>query len=305
MIRNNEYISLTELQERQRIEDRKTKRIIGKVCPFLVYGLLSFVVLNIIFIFLPFESLYKPLWLVIMLCMMTVYFVSSIVFSYYMACNTHPGSPRKRLGTPVCYYCKGYKPSGAHHCNVCETCILNMDHHCVFINSCVGAQNHRYFIQFLGFLSIACLLFVIFTWRTFYYNVVDYLLGSGKRSFCAQEKLFFVSWRDTLCYSNYLVAIPVAIVFLLCLQIFAFAGFLFWQNFSMISFGILYIESLKSDKKSSLQMYLWPFGAPNFTKNWRNFLGLHFGRRFWSHILLPSTHKPFFHEEYTPPMCNL
>uniref|UniRef100_A0A1I7S067 Protein S-acyltransferase n=1 Tax=Bursaphelenchus xylophilus TaxID=6326 RepID=A0A1I7S067_BURXY len=222
MIRNNEYISLTELQERQRIEDRKTKRIIGKVCPFLVYGLLSFVVLNIIFIFLPFESLYKPLWLVIMLCMMTVYFVSSIVFSYYMACNTHPGSPRK-----------------------------------------------------------------------------------GKRSFCAQEKLFFVSWRDTLCYSNYLVAIPVAIVFLLCLQIFAFAGFLFWQNFSMISFGILYIESLKSDKKSSLQMYLWPFGAPNFTKNWRNFLGLHFGRRFWSHILLPSTHKPFFHEEYTPPMCNL
>lgn len=29
-----------------------------------------------------------------------------------------------------CYSCKYFKPPAAHHCNICRTCVVDMDHHC-------------------------------------------------------------------------------------------------------------------------------------------------------------------------------
>ncbi|KAI8991773.1 DHHC palmitoyltransferase-domain-containing protein [Mycotypha africana] len=53
-----------------------------------------------------------------------------------------------------CEACQVWKPDRAHHCRVCDACILRMDHHCPWVNGCVGIKNHRYYIQFLFYASL-------------------------------------------------------------------------------------------------------------------------------------------------------
>ncbi|KRX06074.1 hypothetical protein PPERSA_01152 [Pseudocohnilembus persalinus] len=53
----------------------------------------------------------------------------------------------------ICKKCRKVKPLRAHHCSVCNTCVLKMDHHCPWINGCVGFNNHRYFLLFLLYLT--------------------------------------------------------------------------------------------------------------------------------------------------------
>lgn len=38
----------------------------------------------------------------------------------------------------ICKKCHEIKPPRAHHCSICDTCVLKMDHHCPWINNCVG-----------------------------------------------------------------------------------------------------------------------------------------------------------------------
>eukprot|EP01127_Copromyxa_protea_P016706 TRINITY_DN5007_c0_g1_i1.p1 TRINITY_DN5007_c0_g1~~TRINITY_DN5007_c0_g1_i1.p1 ORF type:complete len:319 (-),score=55.11 TRINITY_DN5007_c0_g1_i1:59-1015(-) len=61
------------------------------------------------------------------------------------------------LDPPVmwCNFCLAPKPPRAHHCKICQRCILNMDHHCFFTGNCVGYKNQKHFILFLVYTSIS------------------------------------------------------------------------------------------------------------------------------------------------------
>ncbi len=48
-----------------------------------------------------------------------------------------------------CYRCKAIKPPRAHHCSICDSCVMRMDHHCPWVGNCVGLKNHKYFWNFL------------------------------------------------------------------------------------------------------------------------------------------------------------
>ncbi len=62
----------------------------------------------------------------------------------------------------LCKQCDSFKPDRAHHCSICERCVLRMDHHCPWVNNCIGFGNYKYFILLLFYVDLT-LLFVIAT----------------------------------------------------------------------------------------------------------------------------------------------
>lgn len=54
-----------------------------------------------------------------------------------------------------CRKCWASKPERAHHCSICNRCVLKMDHHCPWLGArCIG---HRTYPAFLHFLcSVTC-----------------------------------------------------------------------------------------------------------------------------------------------------
>ncbi|GAA5802886.1 hypothetical protein HPULCUR_008361 [Helicostylum pulchrum] len=133
-------------------------------------------------------SVWNKLLSVLTLCF-TLYIVYCIYFHYYMAIVTPPGdmedyrkkdssnsSDEASMRTMLLEMeehsqfpqsCLLPKPERAHHCSVCNTCILRFDHHCPWIHNCVGHFNHRYFVLFMTYLIFAASYFVISAWRPF------------------------------------------------------------------------------------------------------------------------------------------
>lgn len=58
----------------------------------------------------------------------------NVTFNYLMALTTGPGHPPEKVlikeVASICKKCISPKPPRAHHCSVCNKCILKMDHHC-------------------------------------------------------------------------------------------------------------------------------------------------------------------------------
>ncbi|GFQ04776.1 probable protein s-acyltransferase 16 [Phtheirospermum japonicum] len=65
----------------------------------------------------------------------------------------------KRKGGDLryCQKCSLYKPPRAHHCRICNRCVLRMDHHCVWMNNCVGHANYKIFFVFVVYAVISCI----------------------------------------------------------------------------------------------------------------------------------------------------
>ncbi|CDS12513.1 hypothetical protein LRAMOSA04707 [Lichtheimia ramosa] len=142
-------------------------------------------------------SFFGKAWIALVLTF-TLYMVYCIHFHYYMAIKTPPGTTsssnnsstvdasssnhqeqqdvnaREMLldmqesGTvKLCKKCHLPKPERAHHCSVCNKCIMRFDHHCPWIHNCVGHFNHRYFVLFMTYLVFSAAYFVYFGWRPF------------------------------------------------------------------------------------------------------------------------------------------
>ncbi|ODV85839.1 hypothetical protein CANARDRAFT_184931, partial [[Candida] arabinofermentans NRRL YB-2248] len=70
--------------------------------------------------------------------------------------------PGPELNKPVslkyCTACYIWRPIRSSHCSRCNSCTLNMDHHCKWLSNCVGQRNYWFFINFLIFTVIDCIM---------------------------------------------------------------------------------------------------------------------------------------------------
>lgn len=109
-------------------------------------------------------------------------FIRISLFSFYLIClvfttyyhfktvmadnsiNNYNSEEEKRylIDKEYCDKCNSNRPERAHHCKVCNICILRMDHHCPWIGNCIGEKNEREFIYFLLSVSVSLtLLFLL------------------------------------------------------------------------------------------------------------------------------------------------
>ncbi|CAK5078305.1 unnamed protein product [Meloidogyne enterolobii] len=278
------------------------RRFLGRFLYVKVYCILAFVLFVSVAIVIPYESLYKPFWVMIPLCFFAVYIAGNLLFHFNKACRVGPGSPKKSDLLPRCFICNNHKPVNAHHCSICGICVLNMDHHCIWLNQCVGACNHRYFLQFIGFTALGCGTFVLAASNTFYYNY--WKAFTTNKMFCDSDVLAKeLPWFEFICGHgpSTLVSIIFA-AYLLCLIVFVMIGGFFYWNFVLISFGDTYLGVIINAPtlKGLVNMFFFPCRNEHFHENWRRFLGLDVGNRtFIRHILLPSSHDASGYFEWT------
>jgi len=60
-----------------------------------------------------------------------------------------------------CLQCHNFKPLRAHHCSICNVCVLRMDHHCPWIHNCVGHYNQRYFLLMIFYVLFGTGFFML------------------------------------------------------------------------------------------------------------------------------------------------
>lgn len=128
------------------------------------------------------------------------------LISHLGAIVTDPGSTKTAPATPpanftgqtkYCTKCKDrWKPPRAHHCAVCNECIMKMDHHCPWVNNCIGFMNQKYFFLFLTYMALSCLL-----------NIGIIFFGIGRFLIASTElkTLFVKQWTSR--YPGWLAAV--------------------------------------------------------------------------------------------------
>ncbi|XP_062575151.1 palmitoyltransferase ZDHHC16B-like [Saccostrea cucullata] len=255
----------------------------------------------------------------------------NIVFNYVMAVFTDPGHPPREVPETVsiCKKCISPKPPRAHHCSICDKCVLKMDHHCPWINNCVGYYNHRYFFQFCVFMLsgtiYVCVTGIDLFKQHFYGDkyypfpavlyplnmAYDIIYGDHNKPFLGgiaavpvlnssldqnQRKQHQpgADLEVDMRYQHYHTA--VVYEFVLCSAVVIALLLLVCWHVRMISFGETNIEVYINRKEVSRLkklglVYTNPYHY-GFIKNWQMFFGLGKGRTFLKHVLFPSTHTP-------------
>ncbi|KAI8337655.1 DHHC palmitoyltransferase-domain-containing protein [Chlamydoabsidia padenii] len=174
---------------------------VGPVFILIAAGLIDMCVLAYYLVVFPYnhsvpfvqESVLGKLNLVCTI-IFTLYMIYCIHFHYYMSIMTPPGgtnnmdlpetgSTEEVTTTTVqqallqheesgrypktCKKCHLPKPERAHHCSVCNACVLRFDHHCPWIHNCVGHFNYRYFVLFMTYTVLSAIYFAGFGWKPF------------------------------------------------------------------------------------------------------------------------------------------
>lgn len=123
---------------------------------------------------------------------------------YQLACggpgfiDSEDNQPLECENLFFCQKCQKYIPVRASHCKECDKCVLRRDHHCPFLGICIGMNNHFYFLVYLFFENIFCIM-----------SIQNYIPGM-------KDGLPFVKWLYTslpsttfLCLSMVIIIQPI------------------------------------------------------------------------------------------------
>lgn len=144
-------------------------------------------------------------------------------------------SANEFLQWTVCSKCDAYRPPRAHHCRICNRCVLQLDHHCPWLNNCIGYRNYRYFILAVTYLAIGSLYAVLYTFPKFYMVIMNERLVGPKGS---TEKAVIY------CFILNLVTTT-------CIWI------LWATQFRLLCRGMTTIEAIQAKRRTELQKQKW------------------------------------------------
>ena len=179
-----------------------------------------------------------------------------------------PPSPSRSIATTavkrVCRRCKSYKPYRAHHCSICQRCIIKMDHHCPWINNCVGIGNHKYFLLFIFYTSVSCLysLLLIITRFTSCSNGINYHNHHFKGNNHHQMKLYRLHHPEQFQLANdnsaaipHCLDRPTHLLFILALLVEAilfglFTGCMMMDQMDVVRSKVTHIDRYKGGDDS-------------------------------------------------------
>jgi len=158
---------------------------------------------------------------------------------------THDGVYR------FCRMCKVWKPDRCHHCSSCNRCILRMDHHCPWFSECIGFRNHKFFIQFLGYSALFCIIIILVTGWANYGFFISETLPMDEFSF------------------HVLFAFIMSVIFGLCLTVFSiFTDYQLLKNLTTIE--SYESQSYRYRQNSHTLGNLFDIGA---RRNWGSIMG--------------------------------
>lgn len=167
----------------------------------------------------------------------TIISFTTITF-YQLACSD-PGfiyfddnQPLECQNLFFCSICQHYIPIRAGHCKKCNKCVLRKDHHCPFLNTCIGMNNHFYFLLYLFFESIFCIM-----------SIQNYIPGM-------KDGLPFVKWLYTSLPCTTFLAFSI-VMLLQPILLFPFHAYLMFSNRTTW-------EVLKSRSISYLNKWVYP-----------------------------------------------
>ena len=83
------------------------------------------------------------------------------------------------------------------HCARCEKCIQKFDHHCIWLNNCIEKKNYRFFIVFVFFVVLNCLVGIFSIFFVFVYDRTlerFYLVFFGFELLVVILIFFFTNW---------------------------------------------------------------------------------------------------------------
>jgi len=222
---------------------------------------------------------------------LVAFFFVNVIFNYMMCVKTDPGSPALppnscynpsertfHLGDGtewrVCSSCSSVKPPRAHHCKICDRCVLNLDHHCPWVNNCVGYGNYRYFVNFLLFLFAAA-SYGALAMGPSYFKIPAQIRG--------RVALYLWTPRNILCA-----------VFPLALAIMLSVGLLLAFHLFLISTAQTTIELYKNIERRDEAYYegeKWtnPFSSGSIKVNFEQVYGTD---HHWAVAFLPSCRPP-------------
>ncbi|KAK9874286.1 hypothetical protein WA026_002638 [Henosepilachna vigintioctopunctata] len=299
--------------------------VLGPLFVVAVTGLTASVVYIAYWIGLPYWW-EKNQCVCIILIIIGHWLLLNITFHYYKAVVTPPGYPP--LGelvteaVSICKKCIAPKPPRAHHCSVCNHCILKMDHHCPWLNNCVGFRNHRYFFLYMVYMVIG-VIFVIIAGFDIGYSVIIALNSDEELDghpvklnksgmFVPLEHKGYIDREpfSDIYHENYDKEITAlndflydatkrrCIVYMIFinLSVLIALGSLSYWHYNLISKGETSIEAhinrAETKRLADIgEKYVNPYNF-GYVRNWRMFLGLLYHRTFLMHVILPSGHEP-------------
>ncbi|XP_014256493.1 palmitoyltransferase ZDHHC16A [Cimex lectularius] len=284
--------------------------------PFFVFcvSMIMFAVISIAYyIGLPYWWNKNP-QLAVILVVVGNWLKINTLFHYYMGVVTHPGHPPKGAmieeAVSICKKCIAPKPPRAHHCSVCNKCVLKMDHHCPWLNNCVGHYNHRYFFMYMVFISLSTFFIMAFGIEIAYNEV--WLQNTREEEpyghpvrMNDSEIIAVPEWDNENKSEIPIIELPAdvywkrrAITFMafICSGAFVALTWLSSWHAKQIGKGETSIEAHinKAETQRLAKIHKEYINPYNYgpVDNWKIFFGIGNGKS-WLHVIFPSAHKPF------------